>query len=299
MNTSNNCETCIRLIKKRGISNPSKLTLKYCNKCREEEKAMALKAKIDQLKEQVKADPEALLNAPTDYWSEQAIKTVVSAKPEMAMQLHKMYPSTRCYIAHSKEKQESILKFLDDCNAPILEAQRITRAEIQKKAVLSQARQIPIWARIGYHDLYNYDRYKPCIDALTYNDFMELVGTEPGALEFVPKSWRTYEMCYHAMACASDNAFEIYHMNGEGFPLIHVPLIHRDEQMCLTAAARCNRALWFFPPKMRNLDIYIKCARLNPSTVTTTMPEPFCRHPDVLQAKRDALEQGIVINSCM
>ena len=289
---SNNCETCIRLIKKRGISNPSKLALKYCNKCREEEKALVLKTKIDQLKEQVKADPEAIFKAPTDYWSEQTIKTVATSKPELAMQLHKQYPHTRCYVAHSKVKQEAILNFLNDCYAPILETQRLARAEIQKKVVLAQAREIPIWARYGYHFLgVNCDRYKLFVGDLTYCDFMELVGMEPGALEFVPELWRTYELCLRAMACASENAIKIYHMNGEGFPLIHVPLEHRDELMCLTAAAWCNRALWFFPPNMRTLNIYIKCARLNPSTVTTTMPEPFCQHPDVLNAKRVSLEQ--------
>ncbi len=293
--TTNNCETCVRLIKKRGISNPVKLALKYCNKCKEQDKLMRLKACIDELKEKVKVDPDAIFNTHTDYWSEQAIKVVASAKPDVAMQLYKLYPNTRCYIAHSKEKQESILNFLNDCYIPILNAQRIARAMEQKKTVITRARQIPIWAQYGFHFLgVNCDNYKPCVDDLTYSDFMELVGMEPGVLEFVPESWRTYELCIRAMACASENAVKIYHMNGEAFPLIHVPLKHRDEQMCLTAAAWCNRALWFFPPNMRTLDIYIKCARINPSTVTTTMPEPYCQHPDVLKAKCDALKQECV-----
>ena len=293
---SNNCETCVRLIKKRGITNPAKLTLKYCNKCREEEKATILKSKIDELKEKVKADPDALLKAPTDFWSEQAIKHVAQAMPELSMQIAKMYPITRCHMVHNKEKRELILQFLDTCYFPIREAQRLKRVEHQKKAVIKQAREIPMWARFGWHFLggaYSYP--KPDTGDLAYKDFLELVAIEPGALEFVPEPWRDYTMCITAMCNASENAVKIYHCNGEGFPLIHVPLIHRDEKMCLTAAAWCNRALWFFPQNMRRLDIYIKCASLNPSTVTTTMPEPFCKHPEVLKAMHDAIGQVVSV----
>jgi hypothetical protein len=289
---SNNCETCIRLIKKRGITNSAKLSLKYCNKCKEEEKANILKSKIEELKQKVNADPDALLKASTDFWSEQAIKYVAEAKPELAMQIAKMYPSTRCYMVHKKDKQESILYFLEKCYFPIRETARLKRVDLQKKAVINQAREIPIWARFGWHFLGGtYAHHKPDTGDLTYNDFLELVAIEPGALEFVPELWRDYTMCITAMRNASENAVKIYHCNGEGFPLIHVPLIHRDEEMCLTAAAWCNRALWFFPQNMRRLDIYIKCAYLNPSTVNTTMPEPFCKHPDVLKAMCESLGQ--------
>ncbi len=291
---SNTCETCIRLIKKRGITNPAKLSLKYCNKCREEEKATILKSKIEDLKEKVKTDPDALLKAPTDFWSEQAIKHVAEAKPELAMEIAKMYPSTRCHMVHNKDKQESILNFLEKCYFLIREAQRLKRVESQRDTVIKMARKIPVWAQYGLHFVGGmYTLRMPVIDDLTYKDFLELVAIEPGALEFVPELWRDYTMCITAMRNASENAVKIYHINGEGFPLIHVPLAYRDEEMCLTAAAWCNRALWFFPQNMRRLDIYIKCARLNPSTVNTTMPEPFCKHLEVLKAMHEALGQMV------
>jgi hypothetical protein len=282
---------------------PEKMIIPYCNKCKEQSKADIRQKKINKLKEDVKANPNILVKTNLNYWSENAIKTAVDANPKIATMVLIMYPKSKCYIVHSEEKKNSIIKFLKDhinkmeaettiskiqnkeliYNSDIQENTIIDIKIKQKTQILSLARQIPVWAiypNIGF----TYTT-KPDISALDYNDFLELVSQEPGALEFVPELMRTYKLCLTAMKCASKAAIKNYHMNGEGFPLIHVPIEYRDEQMCLAAASWCNRALWFFPEKMRTLDMYIKCAKLNPSTINSTMPEPFCNHPSIIMAK--------------
>ena len=298
MTTINNCEVCIRLRNSRGITRPEKMNLPYCNKCREINKATIRKNKINELKENVKADPKLLIRTDTDFWSENAIKTAVDLDNSIALEVYQMYPKSKCYILHNEDKKKSIMEFLQkhfdrissdnkkvivnvNNSNKVIDIPRDNKA-IQKNHILELSRQIPEWA--CYPGIAYFNTYKPQTWALDYNDFLDLVSQEPGALEFVPEKMRTYELCLIAMKCASKAAIENYHINGEGFPLIHVPMQHRTVEMCLAAASWCNRALWFFPRELRTLDMYIECAKLNPSTIHTTMPVPFCNNPEVIKA---------------
>lgn len=115
---------------------------------------------------------------------------------------------------------------------------------------------------------------------LSDEDALLAVQQHPGILEMLPESQRTYEVVLAAMRSAPKEAIERYNSNGENFPLLHVPLVHRDETVCLAAAAWCNRALWFWPMPLRTKEMYLKAMRLNPSCIDT-MPEPFCNDPEI------------------
>jgi hypothetical protein len=123
----------------------------------------------------------------------------------------------------------------------------------------------------------------PIVEDLTYEEALAAVQLHPGTIQMVPVKHRDYALCFTALKTASKEVIEQYNCNGENFPLYHVPLEHRDEALCLAAAAWCNRALWFWPRAMRTKAMYVKAARLNPSTLKT-MESPLCDDPEVIDA---------------
>jgi hypothetical protein len=123
----------------------------------------------------------------------------------------------------------------------------------------------------------------PIVEDLTYEEALAAVQLHPGTIQMVSVKHRDYALCFTALKTASKEVIEQYNINGENFPLYHVPLEHRDEALCLAAAAWCNRALWFWPRAMRTKAMYVKAARLNPSTLKT-MESPLCDDPEVIDA---------------
>lgn len=123
-------------------------------------------------------------------------------------------------------------------------------------------------------------KIKPCT-SLSDEEALLAVQQHPGILEMLPERQRTYEVVLAAMRTAPKEAIKNYNRNGENFPLLHAPLEHRDEAVCLAGAVWCNRALWFWPPAMRNKEMYLKAMRLNPTCIDT-IPEPFCDDPEIL-----------------
>ncbi len=109
---------------------------------------------------------------------------------------------------------------------------------------------------------------QPIFD-LTYEEALAAATLHPGVIQLIYQRHRTYELCLAALSTAPRKVIEIYNLNGENFPLFHVPLEHRNETMCLAAAAWCNRALWYWPRALRTKEMYVKAAKLNPSTVST------------------------------
>ena len=131
---------------------------------------------------------------------------------------------------------------------------------------------------------------QPIFD-LTYEEALAAAKLHPGVIQMLPDEHRTYELCYTGLSSASHQVIENYNCNGENFPLLHVPLEHRDEAMCLAGAAWSNRALWYWPKEMRTKAMYIKAAKLNPSTLKT-METPLCRDPEVVQAAAETLAKS-------
>ena len=136
-----------------------------------------------------------------------------------------------------------------------------------------------VWARNGW-GAYKKAPFKPCT-TLSNEEALVAVRQHPGILEMLPEHQRTYPVVLAAMQSAPKEAIQNYNCNGENFPLLHAPLEHRDETVCLAAASWCNRALWFWPPSMRNKDMYLKAIKANPKCIDT-MPGPFCNDPEIL-----------------
>ncbi len=142
-----------------------------------------------------------------------------------------------------------------------------------KIAELVQLASSPdVWAR---HRLFMPTVIHPSTADMTKEEILAAVRGHPGVLQFLSEEQKTYDVCWAAFATAPKQAVKDYDCNGENFPLYYVPLEHRTEALCLAAATWCNRALWYWPPNRRNHRMYAKVAKLNPSTLTTTMPEPY------------------------
>ena len=141
------------------------------------------------------------------------------------------------------------------------------------------ANQPCVWARNDW-GLHRKAPFKPCT-SLSDEEALLAVQQHPGILEMLPERQRTYEVVLAAMKSAPKEAIANYNCNGENFPLLHAPMEHRDEAVCLAAAAWCNRALWFWPMALRTKEMYLKAIQVNPKCIDT-MPEPFCEDPDIL-----------------
>jgi hypothetical protein len=146
-----------------------------------------------------------------------------------------------------------------------------SNSKIQELVTLAASPEI--WAK---HRIYQMDtNYTHLTADLTKEEILAAVRRHPGVLQFLSEEQKTSDVCWAALATAPKQAVKDYDCNGENFPLFYVPLEHRTEALCLVAATWCNRALWYWPPALRTRRMYEKVAKLNPSTITTTMPEPF------------------------
>ncbi len=255
-----------------------------CNKCKEANKAAKLeaahKASVEELKELVKADPKELLRA-GNWWSKDAILTALANDCSIAEEVARLYPTKRCYAVHTTEVRRHIYKEINKARKE-LEMHREEINTRERAELIQRLSQLANQYATQYtiHSLY-LPRYEGRIiesSIMQQEHWLEAVQKHPGILEMVPRHYRTYELCLAAMRTSAD----IYHINGENFPLRHVPDEHISEEMCLAAATSCNRALWFWPSRHRNLSMYIRATHLNPSIVNTTMPEPFCTNPEIL-----------------
>lgn len=137
--------------------------------------------------------------------------------------------------------------------------------------LVALAYQPEVWATHRIHQT----MAQPDTSDMTKEEILAAVQGHPGVLQFLSEEQKTYEVCWAALATAPKQAVKDYNCNGENFPLFYVPMEHRTEELCLAAAAWSNRALWYWPPALRTRRMYTKVAKLNPSTVDTTMPEPF------------------------
>lgn len=146
--------------------------------------------------------------------------------------------------------------------------------------LVSLANNPSTWARNQWGSYSSGSKIKLCT-SLSDEEALLAAQQHPGILEMLPEAQRTYKVVLAAMCSAPKEAIQNYNCNGENFPLLHVPLKHRDEAVCLAGAAWCNRALWFWPPTMRTKEMYLKAMRLNPTCIDT-MPDPFCDDPEIL-----------------
>ena len=272
----NDCVTCPKCISIRQNCK-SKTT---CNKCKEAAKASKKvaehRAEVEALKEKVKTEPKALLTA-GDCWSKDAILTAIAVDCSIAQEVKRIYPTKRCHTVHTEYDRAYITVMLDDAIREQQRRQEETDARDRVEFIqtlIRRANELSTEYQFGDYHYYRIRRVESRL--MKEEHWLQAVQQHPGILEMVPTRYRTYELCLTAMQANTDDAIMVYHRNGENFPLMHVPDEHKSEEMCLAAAAWCNRALWWWPSRHRNHSMYIRAATLNPSVVNTTMPEPFC-----------------------
>ncbi len=273
----NDCVTCPKCI---SIRQNCKMKT-MCNKCKETAKIAKCnaehKADVEALKEKVKTEPKALLTA-GDCWSKDAILTAIAVDCSIAQEVKRIYPTKRCYTVHAEYDRAYITVMLDDA---IREQQRrqeeidaVRRVQIIQTMV-QEANELAFRIN-GLTYVYHTRRYIMDYPIMREEHWLEAVQKHPGILQFTPIRYRTYDICLAAMHANTEDALRVYHTNGKNFPLRYVPDTHATEEMCLAAAAWCNRALWFWPSRHRNHSMYLRATQLNPSIVESTMPHPFC-----------------------
>jgi hypothetical protein len=295
----NNCSTCIRLRdNRRGITNPKRMNEKFCRKCKEEEKLELLKQKRNALKELVTTNPLELFNAPLELWTEAAMKSVVDAQPSMGLKIANTYEQTSCHMAHDAGRRASNKQYFTDAYnnyiKGVKEAEAARKAaliplrkEQMKAELLRKAHRIPEWNGGMAYLMLSVTCPPPKVTILGYDEYIELVKIHPGVMEFVPWEFRTYELCMAAIKTHPPEVVELYQMCGECFPMVHVPVQYRTEEMCIEAASWSYHSLWCIPPKLRTLEMYKKIAMVNPGSICMTMPTPFCDHPEILAIRNN------------
>ncbi len=281
-NTNTTCLKCISIRQ----SCKAKTT---CKKCKDAIKDEKKRAGIKALKETVKTHPTRLLKeTERDHWTEEAIRTAVTAMPSIALDVKRIYPETRCYIRHEEHTRASIIVFLNMQNDVHLETIYASRRPGVIQYLYNKACDYvsSVDSDLDYAMRHGYTRPPQVYEdeCMKYPQWLEAVQKHPGILQFCPMRYRTYELCLAAMNSNIHEVATMYNSNGENFPLKHVPHEHLTEEMCLAATTWCNRALWWWPHYHRNTSMYIRAVSANPSVLITTLPSEYINCPEIIAA---------------